>query len=488
MTDQLKNGERQVSETREEIRRDHVARYEFAADYLLGNQSLEEGALVLDVACGVGYGTQLLAEVGFNVVGVDRSREAITYADAYYPHRRAHYVCEDVAAGAEFPQAAAAVCFETIEHLKDPAPLLRALAKAAPRLIASAPNEAVFPHGGTVMHHYRHYTGFEFETLLQDTGWHVAAWREQQGPESEVDPCEVVNTGAIALRGRTLIAVCERKADPKPLGIDHPNAFDTRAEAPGAAAHRRGGRAVPRHVAILGLGPSVNQYLEITKRLGGRRAYCDEVWGINALGDVLACDLVWHMDDIRIQEARAKRRPESNIARMVEWLKDYDRGPVITSVADSRYPCLQAFPLAEVLGHLGHDYFNNTAAYAVAYAIHIGVDRISLFGCDYTYPDAHDAEQGRACVEFWLGFARAHGINITIPQNSSLMDALHSPQERLYGYDGMDVHRTPDGKGGVEIHMTPRATLPTADEVEARYDHAAHPNKLVSQETPGQQQ
>jgi len=65
----------------------------------------------------------------------------------------------------------------------------------------------------------------------------------------------------------------------------------------------------PAHVAILALGPSVTQYLEITKRLGGRAKFCDEVWTINALGDVFACDKIFHMDDVRVQEIRAQADP-----------------------------------------------------------------------------------------------------------------------------------------------------------------------------------
>jgi hypothetical protein len=36
------------------------------------------------------------------------------------------------------------------------------------------------------------------------------------------------------------------------------------------------------HIAILGLGPSVHQFQLLAQRMGGRRAFCDEVWTINA--------------------------------------------------------------------------------------------------------------------------------------------------------------------------------------------------------------
>ena len=61
----------------------------------------------------------------------------------------------------------------------------------------------------------------------------------------------------------------------------------------------------PEHVSIVGLGPSCATFFELTRRLGGVSAWCDEVWGINAIGDVLKCDRIFHMDDVRVQEIRA---------------------------------------------------------------------------------------------------------------------------------------------------------------------------------------
>jgi hypothetical protein len=247
-----------------------------------------------------------------------------------------------------------------------------------------------------------------------------------------------------------------------------------------SAAPLEMGRGVPEHVAILGLGPSLSAYVELAKRLGGRRGYSDAVWGINALGDLIACDLIFHMDDMRVQEARAAANPQSNIAEMVRWLKT-SAVPVMTSVA--RYPGHIAFPLEDVLnGGLdsngGAPYFNSTAAYAVAYAVHIGVKRISLFGVDYTLPNYHSAEKGRACVEFWLGIAAARGIEITLPGQTSLMDACQTDRDRLYGYDCVDVSFKDDG-GRLGVVMTERADPVDAAEIERRYDHNKHPNPLM---------
>lgn len=239
---------------------------------------------------------------------------------------------------------------------------------------------------------------------------------------------------------------------------------------------------IPSHVVILGLGPSVSAWFEIARKLGGRHAFCDEVWAINALGGVVQHDILFHMDDVRIQEIRAQARPESNIAKMLEWLRVHPV-PVITSRLHSNYPALVEFPLEAVINHLVFDYFNSTAAYALAYAIHIGVKKVTVFGCDYTYPNSHDAEKGRACLEFWLGQAAARGVQICLPKTTSLMDAISGRQDRLYGYDTRTVKFSTRKDGSISVEFTEVATLPTADEIERRYDHSIHPNSLVSEAT-----
>jgi len=430
--------ERQIAPTRAGIRRDHVARYEFVAKKLTGNPT------VIDACCGVGYGTQLLAEAGCNTVGIEKDAEAVAYAKEHYSHDLAQYICGDLTQQIELPSVDVAVCFEAVEHIKDPRPMLQSLHNSAQLLIASVPNEEVFPWVNYA-HHFRHYTKAEFEELLNECGWNVIEWHGQHGRATDVEP---------DIKGRTLIAVAERISEINQKG--------------------------PEHVTILGLGQSLEQYVNITKRLGGRRAYCDETWGINALGDVIKCDLIFHMDDVRIQEIRAKAKPESNIARMIDWMR-VTNVPIITSRAHPDYQMLVEFPLEQAMNELKHDYFNSTTAYAIAFAIMLGVERISLFGCDYTYPNAHDAEKGRACVEFWLGIATERGIKITLPKQTSLMDALHTSQERLYGYDTQDVSFIEEGDR-LKVTFTERTELPTAEEIEAAYDHSAHPNILVSGE------
>lgn len=242
------------------------------------------------------------------------------------------------------------------------------------------------------------------------------------------------------------------------------------------ADHSRG-LPVPDHVAILGLGPSLASFVDLTKRLGGRSAWCDEVWGINAVADVIACHRVFHMDDLSVQEARAEAKPEGNIASMVRWLRKHP-GPIYTSRLRPGYPGLVEFPLQEVLRDGGLPYFNNTAAYAIAYAVLIGVKKISLFGIDFTLPNIHAGEKGRACCEFWLGIAAARGIVIVGPEQTTLMDYCAPDSERFYGYDCADVSVEDNEDGQAVVRFTDKPA-PTAEEIERRYDHSRHPNRLI---------
>lgn len=452
----MREGERQVSPTIDGIRRDHVARYEWIAQHI---PHIAGKLKILDIACGIGYGSQILAKAGHSVVGMDIDKEAIEYARKHYSHARVRYAVDNAGEAFNPGKFDVAVSLETIEHIEDPRSLLKALRASCERLIASVPNEDEYPYGGGVAYHHRHYTQGQFLALLNECGWGVTDWYGQAGPESEVE------SGA---KGRTIIAMCER-IEPVKHDLLHKNNPSRKTK--------------PRHVTILGLGPSLDQYTNICKRLGGRHKYSDETWCINSLGNVIACDRIFHMDDVRIQELRAAERPESNIAVMLEWLKTITI-PVVTSRPHPDYPALEPFPLIEVLNDFKYGYFNSTAAYAVAYAIWLGVEQISLFGCDYTYPNAHDAEKGRACVEFWLGMAAERSIRITVPKNTTLLDALHTQRERFYGYDTLDlaIRRTADGR--IDIEFTERADVPTAEQVEAAYDHDRHPNSLmVEQET-----
>jgi SAM-dependent methyltransferase len=104
----------------EVLEAEHRQRYEFFAPRCQGRR-------VLDAACGVGYGSQLLAERGAAAVtGIDISAEAIQCARKQFAHPNVEFVTGDATRLAGMGRKYdAAVSFETIEHLADPESLIR---------------------------------------------------------------------------------------------------------------------------------------------------------------------------------------------------------------------------------------------------------------------------------------------------------------------------------------------------------------------------
>ena len=106
---------------------------------------------------------------------------------------------------------------------------------------------------------------------------------------------------------------------------------------------------------------------------------------------------------------------------------------------------------------------------SVALAIYEGWEEISLYGMDYTWPNSELAEEGRGCVEYWLGQAMARGIAICIGSSSTLMSIYKEPQKRLYGYDSRKLTQIASDNGRISFQWEDKE-LPSAEEMEKRYD------------------
>jgi hypothetical protein len=79
-----------------------------------------------------------------------------------------------------------------------------------------------------------------------------------------------------------------------------------------------------------------------------------------------------------------------------------------------------------------------------------------LFGCDFSYPNLHLAESGRACVEFWMGQASARGVQFAIAGHSTLMDMRECVEwegtkvQQPYGF--WEDPNIPPAQGGKLMH------------------------------------
>jgi len=184
-------------------------------------------------------------------------------------------------------------------------------------------------------------------------------------------------------------------------------------------------------IAIVGLGGSYADY--ISARVASQEF--DEIWGINCIGAIIHVDKTFMMDPVSRFLDSENAGSQTGVAR--QFLKT-NKKPIVTCQLDKRVKHLELYPLKEVATELGFCYFNNTVAYAVAYAIWAKVSKICLYGIDYTYKNVSMAESGRACVEFWCAIAVSKGIKIEVAHRSSLLDTNVPDNEKLYGYHRLD--------------------------------------------------
>jgi SAM-dependent methyltransferase len=157
-------GERTLPDVPEEnywFRR-HLAVYEWIAHRC-------RGLKVADLACGEGYGSDVIARVAAEVVGVDANPEAHEHARLRYRRPNLSFrrgLVEDFKGPCD-----AVVFLQTIEHVEHPERLLEGFGRAAPLAYVSTPNRLTLappgaPKSGNPWH-LREYTLAEYRALLE---------------------------------------------------------------------------------------------------------------------------------------------------------------------------------------------------------------------------------------------------------------------------------------------------------------------------------
>jgi len=148
---------------------EHKARYRFASDYCQGR--------VLDIACGVGYGSEMLLALGegiLEIVGVDIDSQVIDYAKEHYKHPLIDFKvgnANDVDLRDRLGRFDTIVSFETVEHIEDDFRFvnnLKNLLRPEGRLIISTPFGRGRYEPCSNPYHYRQYKEEEFRELLSD--------------------------------------------------------------------------------------------------------------------------------------------------------------------------------------------------------------------------------------------------------------------------------------------------------------------------------
>lgn len=107
----------------------HLYRYELAAELL------QPGDMVLDVACGIGYGAAIMLDKqSIDYVGVDKVEPADEFAEL-----GVFYSGIDLNKWKPDFEWDVSVCFETLEHVENPKHLAAQVALAKRRVIVSVP-------------------------------------------------------------------------------------------------------------------------------------------------------------------------------------------------------------------------------------------------------------------------------------------------------------------------------------------------------------
>jgi 2-polyprenyl-3-methyl-5-hydroxy-6-metoxy-1,4-benzoquinol methylase len=147
--------------------RRHLAVYEWIGARVLG-------ARVIDMACGEGYGAEVLSRSAAAVVGLDANPEAHAHARARYVRENLRFERGLVETHGDRDSYDAVVFLQTIEHLLEPQQVLehfRSLLAPGGRAYVSTPNVLTLaPRGASRSDnpwHLREYRHEEFRSLCE---------------------------------------------------------------------------------------------------------------------------------------------------------------------------------------------------------------------------------------------------------------------------------------------------------------------------------
>ncbi len=152
-------GERYIPGIEGFIKSEHMHRYVMSMDFI-------NDKIVLDIACGEGYGSFMVSSRAKNVHGVDIDSDTINYAQSKYKKSNLNFVIGDITNLVfEDDTFDVIICFETIEHVVDYEKSLMELKRVLKKdgiLIMSTPNKYVYSDSRNFKNNY-HFHEFYFE-------------------------------------------------------------------------------------------------------------------------------------------------------------------------------------------------------------------------------------------------------------------------------------------------------------------------------------
>jgi ubiquinone/menaquinone biosynthesis C-methylase UbiE len=193
-------GERLVPQIEGNITFEHLHRYALAME-------MAKDGIVLDMACGEGYGSNLLAQVAREVIGVDISPEAIVHAEYTYQRNNLTFrtgTCSNIPLEAQSVDLV--VCFETIEHHDQQAEMMaefKRVLRPGGSLVISTPNKRTYTDipGYANPFHVRELYLADFERLLKTYFKNTAILGQRVCHGSVMAPLRGVPTNFETFRG-----------------------------------------------------------------------------------------------------------------------------------------------------------------------------------------------------------------------------------------------------------------------------------------------
>ena len=174
----------------QKLETEHLQRY-------MSTRNLVQGLDVLDLACGEGYGSALLAETAKSVVGMDIDQETVDHANQKYRKTNLSFRQGDAAnIPLEDHSVDAVVSFETIEHIDETLQnqFLQEIDRVLKQdglLIMSTPNKAVYSDRYHYFNEYHIHEFYydEFQKFLKKYFPYVHIFQQSFQVVSLLSPC-----------------------------------------------------------------------------------------------------------------------------------------------------------------------------------------------------------------------------------------------------------------------------------------------------------
>lgn len=138
--------------------------------YLIAASFISPGDIVIDAACGCGYGSRILAEKAKKVIGYDKDEEAIAFAKKNHHLSNIEYKKRDIEK-IDLPKCDVFVSISTIEHLRKFKKFIKKIKNAARKYIIIS--LVVVPYKHVDHHHKKDFAPDEIIKLVEDKEWKV---------------------------------------------------------------------------------------------------------------------------------------------------------------------------------------------------------------------------------------------------------------------------------------------------------------------------